>query len=103
MPNTRRVTITKAGNLRFIYEDGMRGLLAHGEAQIVRASHVEPHPTKPGWLADMRPAGGPVLGMSCALHSLREWDSAIDTLTPFETRQAALDAERAWLQRERGL
>ena len=62
-----------------VYDDALRGLLALGPAAIRRASHVEPTPDG-RWTADLGPMEGPVLG-------------------PFETRAAALDAERAWLVR----
>jgi hypothetical protein len=66
------------GTVEFLYEDGLRSLLALGRATIARASHVEP--TADGrWTADLSPRGGPLLG-------------------PFPLRQEALDAERAWLE-----
>jgi hypothetical protein len=43
-----------------------------------------------GWAADMRPSGGPILLADADGHG-------------FETRQAALDAEVAWLREHRGL
>lgn len=46
-----------------------------------RASHVEPH-SGGGWVADLYPAGGPLLG-------------------PFRFRWQALAAEVAWLIRHR--
>lgn len=77
-----KLVIDEAGTIAMIYRDELRGLLAEGGASIRRASHVEP--TEAGeWAADLSPIGGPVLG-------------------PFETRQAALDAEVAWIE-ERGL
>lgn len=60
-----------------IYSDALAGLLAKGESQIIRASHVEP--CAGGWSADLSPVQGPVLG-------------------PFPLRQTALDAEVAWLE-----
>jgi hypothetical protein len=73
------VWIRPDGGFRFVYEDALRGLLALGRATIRRASNVEP--TSDGqWTADLGPMDGPVLG-------------------PFETRAAALAAERAWLVR----
>ena len=61
-------------------------------SRITRASHVEPHPTRQGWLADMSPSGGPVIGAngSASLDA--------DRLEPFETRAAALEAELTWLR-----
>ena len=48
-----------------------------GEVGINRASHVEWGPG--GWMADLSPVGGPILG-------------------PYGKRSAALEAEVAWLQ-----
>jgi len=71
------------GTLRFIHDDSLRGLLDQGKATITRASHVEPGDPAKGqnhskWYADLAPSHGPVLG-------------------PFDTRQAALDAEVEWV------
>lgn len=87
-----RTVVIEDGTIRFIYGDDLAGLLSEGEAEVTRASHVEPYDGSGGfatqdgvrWTADMRPVDGPVLG-------------------PFPTRQAALDAEVAWLQEHRGL
>jgi hypothetical protein len=71
------ITIRPDGSLAFIYADELRGLLDTGDAQVRRASHVEP--TEGGdWTADMGPMDGPVLG-------------------PFRTRAEALAAETEWL------
>lgn len=71
------IVVEPTGTIRLIYEDDLRGLLTAGRAAIARASHVEP--TIDGrWTADLSPVAGPTLG-------------------PFDTRQAALDAEVAWL------
>ena len=72
------VWIQPDGVVRFVYEDALRGLLALGQPTIHRASHVEPTPDGQ-WIADLGPMDGPVFG-------------------PFETRAAALDTERAWLE-----
>jgi hypothetical protein len=72
------VWIRPDGAVRFVYDDALRGLLALGWATIRRASHVEPTPAG-RWTADLGPVAGPVLG-------------------PFETRTAALEVERAWLE-----
>jgi hypothetical protein len=72
------VWIRPDGAVCVVYEDGLRGLLALGRATICRASHVEPTPDGQ-WTADLDPMAGPVLG-------------------PFETRTAALEAERDWLE-----
>ena len=71
-----KVTIAADGTMRFVYADNLRALLDEGTARINRASHVEPQGTQ--WTADMAPVGGPVLG-------------------PYDTREAALAAEVAWL------
>ncbi|MHA2642868.1 MAG: hypothetical protein V2G41_09495 [bacterium JZ-2024 1] len=64
----------------FIYDDAAADFLdrlrRHGECLISRASYVEPFDG--GWVADLSPVGGPILG-------------------PFRLRREALDAERAWL------
>jgi hypothetical protein len=72
------VWIQPDGMVRFVYDDALRGLLAIGWPTIRRASHVEPTPDGQ-WTADLGPMDGPMLG-------------------PFETRAAALDTERAWLE-----
>jgi hypothetical protein len=72
------VSIRPDGTIAFVYEDALRGLLALGQATIRRASHVEPTPDGQ-WTADLGPMAGPVLG-------------------PFETRAAALEIERVWLE-----
>ena len=71
------VWIRPDGTVDLVYDDTVRGLLALGRAAIRRASYVEPTPDG-RWTADLGPMEGPVLG-------------------PFETRAAALDAERGWL------
>jgi hypothetical protein len=73
------VWIRPDGGVRFVYDDALRSLLALGRASLCRASHVEPTPDG-RWTADLGPMDGPVLG-------------------PFETRAAALEAERSWLVR----
>lgn len=104
--------VIEDGVARFVYDDALASLAKEGT--VTRASHVEPHPTGKGWLADMRPSGGPVLGLGC------EWNPRaagigmvvdgkrydllkMTPLVPFGTRQAALDAEREWLRKEKGL
>lgn len=81
------------GTARAVYSDDVDlGAIAQvvGAVEIKRASHVEPARLQLGfdpgtderggigWWVDMSPSGGPDLG-------------------PFVTRQAALDAEAAWL------
>lgn len=66
------------GTIEHVYDDALADLFeGEGSISTTRASHVEPHPNG-GWLADMGPVGGPVLG-------------------PFHLRAEALAAERAWL------
>lgn len=74
-----RIIVKPNGDVTFLYEDRLRPLFELGTATVTRASHVEP--TADGrWTADLAPVGGGVLG-------------------PFDLRQEALDAERAWLER----
>ena len=83
--------INEDGSIEHVYDDALAPLFAEefatGGVRTQRASHVEPFGA--GWLADMRPVGGPVL---------------LDTNTDnplgrvaFKTRAEALAAERAWL------
>ena len=77
------ITIRKNGDIDFIYDDKLKGLLDEGQATIRRASHVEPGNPALGqnqlqWYSDMAPSGGEVLG-------------------PFDTRQQALEAEVEWI------
>jgi hypothetical protein len=72
------ITIGESGTARMIYADAIAPLLMGGASTVRRASHVEPA-AGGGWAADLSPVGGPVLG-------------------PFPLRQAALDAEVAWLR-----
>lgn len=88
------------GEVQAIYSDDVADLVAGSEVR--RASHVEPHPSKPGWLADMRPVGGPVLGDGWHRDPAMlegELAAGIRDLPPFPTRKAALAAEVAWLRR----
>lgn len=71
-----RVAIKPDGEVSFIYDDRLAGLLDEGEAVTRRASYVEP--CGKGWTADLVPVNGPVLG-------------------PFKLREDALAAERQWL------
>ncbi len=107
-----RVRITTDGHLKFIYNDALAPLLElHGGAAspLSRASHVEPHPTRNGWLADMEPSGGPVLGAGGEARRLHkgcdcdDCEAVVLALDPFPTRQDALDAEVAWLREHLGL
>ena len=80
---TIRLTV-RGGKVRGIYSDALADLLREGDAETVRASHVEPAPNGAGWVADMSPSGGPVLPAR-------------------RTRKAALRAEVAWLRKNRDL
>lgn len=95
------ILIDDDGTIRFVYSDEIAPVFAGEDQSTRRASHVEPHPTKPGWLADMRPSGGPILFADgeCALQGQLIWSA----MEPFGTRQAALDAERVWLREHLGI
>jgi hypothetical protein len=61
-----------------IYGDEI-DLATLGNVTISRASHVEPSPDGAGWIADLSPVNGPILG-------------------PFKKRHEALAAELAYLE-----
>ena len=72
-----QLVIDPAGGVRCVYDEALP-LSEFGQLTIARGSHVEP--TDSGhWTADLSPVGGPLLG-------------------PFESRSAALTAERDWLE-----
>ena len=72
-----QLVIDPTGDVRCVYDEALP-LADFGRLTIQRGSHVEP--TAAGhWTADLSPVGGPLLG-------------------PFESRSAALDAEREWLE-----
>ena len=72
-----QLIIDPTGDVRCLYDEALP-LAEFGRLTITRGSHVEP--TAAGhWTADLSPVGGPLLG-------------------PFESRSAALDAEREWLE-----
>lgn len=111
------IKITPDG-IEFIYDDELVPLLDIGSATITRASHVEPHPTKGGWIADMRPSGGPLIDAAGtasgvdvipgghAAMSLADLLVAVEAFVvvlPFKSREEALAAERAWLVEHKGL
>ena len=73
------ISFDDSGAASFIYKDELRPLMGIGQADVRRASHVEPDGNG-GWTADMGPVGGPILG-------------------PFETRAEALAVEVAWLEK----
>ena len=69
------------GQIRFIYDDDLTALMeGQGQTTTKRASHVEP--CDGGWLADMSPVHGPVLG-------------------PFARRDEALAEEVKWLNKNK--
>jgi hypothetical protein len=73
------INITENGGFEFLYSDSLRALTSMGTTTTRRASHVEPAPNGTDWLADLSPVDGPTLG-------------------PFDTRDAALAAERLWIE-----
>jgi hypothetical protein len=102
----------EGGEAAFVYSDELVDLLALGESRTTRASHVEPHPSRAGWVADMRPSGGPVLGKAgewqpqstLPLEYIGDLERQfVGMLDPFPTREEALAAEREWLRAHRGL
>lgn len=72
------LAIASDGTITAVYDDQLAGLLEQGKASITRASHVEPNPNGSGWIADMSPMGGLVLG-------------------PVPLRELALKLEEGWL------
>lgn len=68
--------IQSQGLIRTLYDEVIP-LHSLGKVQLSRASHVESD-ARGEWTADLGPSSGPVLG-------------------PFQTRTAALQAERDWL------
>lgn len=102
MEDNLDIIIEADGEIRFIYSDDLAlALGGEGDLEIRRASHVEPATSfgweADGWLADMRPVGGPLLYAS-------KLDDGRGTKVPFRTRQEALDAERNYLlEKELGL
>ena len=76
MTSDMELVVDAGGEVRCIYDEAL-DLHVLGKLLITRASHVEPD--RDGfWWADMGPSGGPVLG-------------------PYDSRSAALQAERGWL------
>lgn len=72
-----QLVILPDGTARCLYHEAI-DLSVLGKSAITRASHVEPD-KRGGWLADLSPVSGPLLG-------------------PFPRRSDALAAERAWLE-----
>lgn len=74
-----KISVSAEGVIRFIYDDALLGLLSEGKPSVTRASHVEPCALGwGGWIADLSPVSGPVLG-------------------PYTTRHEALAAEVEWI------
>lgn len=97
------ILIGEDGAVEFIYADDVAAVFAGEPQETRRASHVEPHPFGGGWLADMRPSNGPVLGANGSFditHAVFEDPLLLRArdIEPFPTRQEALDAEMAWLR-----
>lgn len=78
--------VSPHGAVTTIYDDAHADFYAQGEAEVARASHVEPA-LFGGWIADMTPA-------------IQRYQLACDNpiLGPFLLRQDALDAETDWLR-----
>lgn len=94
------ILIDTNGDISFVYADELAQAFEGEQMETVRASHVEPW-RYGGWFADMSPSGGPsMLLPDYAINSLNE---VIGRPAGFQTRQAALDAERAWLREHKGL
>lgn len=73
------IVVTAGGRVQAVYADDLLPVLETlGRPTVRRASHVEPGPDG-GWLADLTPVAGPVLG-------------------PFRLREDALAAELKWLR-----
>jgi hypothetical protein len=87
------ILVRPDGTIEFVYDDVLASAFDDEILRTSRASHVEPFGQ--GWLADMRPSGGPVLLDT-------NTDNPIGKVA-FKTRQAALDAERAWLREHKEL
>lgn len=90
------------GAVQFVYSDALAALFDGDDLRTSRASHVEPF-VGGGWFADVRPVGGPVLfaNVSLAFAGDVNWLGSLwrpGDVAGFATRQAALDAEVAWLR-----
>lgn len=70
--------VSPNGTLTAIYNDDLVDLMGQAQVHITRASHVEPTTDGTGWMADLSPSNGPLLG-------------------PFRLREDALQAEVRWL------
>lgn len=98
--------IEEDGTIRFVYSDALAEVFAGERQETRRASHVEPAADYErfdglsGWVADMRPSGGPIL---LDPDDGRAYCAQREGGYTFKTRQKALDAERAWLRDNEGL
>lgn len=95
------ILIEPDGTVRYVYDDRIAKLFVGDPQLTVRASDVEPFPGG-GWFADMRKSGGPVLFANGSAATVFGGATELG-LTPFATRQSALDAERAWLRQWKGV
>lgn len=79
------ISIRPDGAIVFLHADPIVAALRPVAAgvKVRRASHVEPTDDGTGWIADLSPVNGPTLG-------------------PFESRDAALKAEAAWIEERIG-
>lgn len=75
------LTIHEDGTIGAVHNDALADLYDEGQAEIKRASHVEPSfdGGQITWTADLSPVKGPKLG-------------------PYRLRSEALQAEIDWLQ-----
>jgi hypothetical protein len=71
------LVISPRGDVRSIYSETL-DLRVFGLPIVTRASHVEPNGLG-GWIVDLTPTHGPILG-------------------PFDLRSSALVAEQDWLE-----
>lgn len=78
------LNIRPNGDIEGIYSDALfPRLMAHGESEVTRASHVEPGRDRQGnpcWYVDLSPVGG------------------LEKIGPFFRRQEALDFEVEYLK-----
>lgn len=78
MSNKVLKLVIKGGSIHAIYDDALVPLMDDASVTTRRASHVEPEWDGRGWMADMSPVDGPLMN-------------------GFKTREAALSAERYYL------
>ena len=113
------IVVTEDGDLRFVYADELAEVFAGDPQRTRRVSNVEPaanyEPLREagvtdGWVADMSPVGGPILLANGRVEIYRrsysdadKYRATIGQLRAFPTRAEALQAEREWLRKERGL